>query len=134
MLNDRPIVDNNLAHALASMQAIMRLHDLAGAVMLVSADEAAFTYKMDAPWSACRAAPGTPMGFKLKANSKDDGAEVTHQRLTAAVHTICQICDFGFQTQRWMTDLKDMLTKAGIDFDHKPFGGAELPHLGGLSE
>ena len=132
MMNSQPIQNPNLADALRAINAIMRSHDLAGAVILVSADETAFTYKMDAPWSACRADPNTPMGFRLLSQPDVDGPAVTADRLGAAVHTICQMCDFGFQTQRWMTDLKGMLTNAGIAFEHTPFGDADLPHLGAL--
>ncbi len=130
MNNDRPINDPNLQEALDAIRTTMEMYDLAGTVMLVAPLEAAFTYKMDATWSACRAAPGTPMGFRLLALPAVDGHEVTHKRLEGAVHTICQISDFGYQTQSWMTDLKNMLRASGLEFDHTPFGGLPLPHLG----
>ena len=44
------------------------------------------------------------------------------------MHTICQLCDFGYQTAQWMDDLKDMLRKAGVT-SSIPYNGQPLPHL-----
>ena len=98
--------------------------------MLVDENEAAFTYGMHAPWSAIQPDPGTPLGFRIKAISATEGAQQAHKRLEGAMHTICQISDFGAQTVQWMDDLKQMMRDAGIEFEHTPFGGEQLPHLG----
>jgi hypothetical protein len=97
--------------------------------MLVSESEAAFTYGMHAPWSALRYDASTPMGFRFRAISSEEGREKTHRRVEGAMHTICQLSDFGEQTTTWMEDLKLMLRRAGIEFDHTPFGGQPLQHL-----
>lgn len=130
MQNDRPIEDPNLQRALDEVKAIMHRHGLAGACMLVSEQEAAFTYGLHAPWSAWTADPTLPLGFRFRANSTKDGKEVTHRRVEAGVHTICQLSDFGEQTTAWMEDMKLMLRRAGIEFDHQPFNGNPLPHVG----
>lgn len=130
MINDRPIDDPNLQRALDAIRGIMRRYNLAGAVMLVSSEESAFTYKMDAPWSAIQPEPGTPLGFRIRAKSGEDGRALTQARLEGALHTICQLSDFGEQTTAWMEDLKILLRRAGIDFEHTPFNGQPLGHIG----
>ena len=130
MRNDRPIQDRNLRHGLAEVQKVLRRRGLAAAVMLVSEDEAAFTYAMHAPWSAIRPEPQSDLGFRIRAKSAEDGPELTHARVLVAVHTICQISDFGEMTMSWMEDLKLLLRRSGIDFEHTPFNGRPLPHLG----
>lgn len=129
MINDRPIQDPKLQKALDEVKQVMARYGIAGACMLVSQDEAAFTYRMHAPWSALRYDPSTPLGFRFRANSSEDGKEATHKRVENAMHTICQLSDFGEQTTAWMEDLKLMLRRAGIDFDHTPFNGKPLTHL-----
>lgn len=132
MQNNRPVNDPNLQMALSEIKAIMLKHDLAGAAMLVSPTEAAFTYGMFASWSALRPDPNTPLGVRFTAQSQRDGKELTQRRIEGALHTICQLCDFGTQTEMWMEDFKEILRAAGVDFDHVSFGGQELPHLGAM--
>lgn len=129
MNNDRPIQDRNLRQALREVQAIFQRRRLAGACMIVAPDEAAFTYAMHAPWSALRPDSTTPLGFRFRAHSAEDGKELTEERVEGAMHTICQLSDFGAQTMDWMEQLKAMLRHAGIDFDHTPFNGKPPPPL-----
>lgn len=131
MINDRPISDPKLQRALDDVKQVMARHGFAGAVMLVSPEEAVFAYRMHAPWSALRFDNSTPLGFRFRAKSSEDGKEVTHARIEGAMHTICQLSDFGTQTEMWMEDLKLMLRRAGVEFDHTPFGGHPLQHIGG---
>jgi hypothetical protein len=128
-MNDRPIENPKLQRALDEVKRVMARHGLAGACMLVSENEAAFTYGLHAPWSALRPDSTTPLGFRFRAKEAEDGREKTERRVEGAMHTICQLSDFGEQTTAWMEDLKLMLRRAGIDFDHTPFGGKALPHL-----
>lgn len=130
MINDRPINDPVLQKALNEVNAVMARYGLAGACMLVAPDEAAFTYRMHAPWSALRLDPATPLGFRFRAKTEETGKRETERRVTGAMHTICQLSDFGEQTTAWMEDMKLMLRKAGVEFEHTPFGGKPLPHLG----
>lgn len=129
MQNDRPIENPALQKALNEVKQVLARYGLAGACMLVSDEEAAFTYKLDAPWSACRYDPSSALGFRFFAKSAVDGKQKTEKRVEGAMHTICQLSDFGEQTTAWMEDLKLMLRRAGIDFDHTPFGGKPLPHI-----
>lgn len=129
MINDRPINNKKLQRALNEVKAVMAKHGFAGACMLVSADEAAFTYAMHAPWSAIRPDPTTPLGFRIKASVEADGIEGRHQKLEAAAHTICQLADFGEQTTAWMEDIRLVLRRTGLEIKHTPFGGQPLPHL-----
>ena len=129
MQNERPIEDPKLQKALNEVKQVFARYGLAGACMLVGEQEAAFTYAMHAPWSALRYDPSTPMGFRFRAQSKVDGKAETERRVSGAMHTICQLSDFGSQTMDWMEQMKAMLRSAGIDFDHTPFGGKPLPHI-----
>jgi hypothetical protein len=129
MMNDRPVEDPNLQAGLDEIKEVMLRRGLAGCAMLVAPEEAAFTYGMHAPWSAIRPDPGTPLGFRFRAISSVTGKEETQKLVEGGMHTICQLADFGVQTAQWMEDLKRMLRRAGVDFDHTPFGGRPLPHL-----
>jgi hypothetical protein len=115
---------------LDEINEIMMRRGLAGCAMLVAPEEAAFTYGMHAPWSAIQPDATTPLGFRFRAQSKVDGKAETERRIEGAMHTICQLSDFGEQTTMWMEDLKLMLRRAGIEFEHTSFGGNQLPHLG----
>lgn len=128
MQNDRPIDDPNLQAGLNEIKRIMHRRKLAGAAMLVSSEEAAFTYGMHAPWSALRADAATPLGFRFRVKSAEDGADLTHKRVEAAMHTICQLADFGAQTQDWMEQLKAMLRQAVAIAGHQPgiVGGTSI--------
>lgn len=129
MHNDRPIEDPNLQAGLDEIKAIMLRRGLAGTAMLVAPQEAAFVYGMSAPWSALRPDPTTPLGFRFRAIERETGKEETRRRVEGAMHTICQLCDFGYMTASYMDDLKGMLRDAGIAFEHVPYGGKPLQHL-----
>jgi hypothetical protein len=123
MNNDRPIDDPKLQAALDEVKRIMDRYGFAGACMLVAPREAAFTYGLHAPWSAFRPDPSTPLGFRLRARTAEDGKELTIARVEGAMHTICQLGDFGLQTTMWMEDLLTMARRAGIEVTHTPFNG-----------
>jgi hypothetical protein len=130
MINDRRPNDPNLQAALNEIRTVMERYDLPGAVMLVNREETVFSYKLDATWSACRKDRAAPLGFRFRAVSSDrTGKAETERRVLGAMHTICQLSDFGEQTTAWMEDLKLMLRRAGIDFTHTSFGGKPLDHI-----
>lgn len=129
-MNDRPIEDARLQKALDEIRAVYARYGFAGSAMVISPEEAAFTYAMHAPWSAIRFDPSTPLGWRFRAVS--GGAESRAEleaKVEGAMHTICQLADYGAQTMDWMEQMKAMLRKAGIDFEHTPFGGKPLPPL-----
>lgn len=128
-MNNRPINDRRLQRAMNEVKAVCARFNVAGACMLVSADEAAYTYWLHAPWSAIRADPESPLGWRLRANSAQDGAREAHRAIEGAVHTICNISDFGAQTQYWMEQIKVLIRQAGVEFDHTPFNGKPLPSI-----
>lgn len=123
MFNERPIENSRLQKALDEVKQVMGRYGFAGACMLVAEDEAAFTYKLHANWSAFRFDPDTPMGFRLRAISDQEGKQTAHKRVEGAMHTVCQLADFGVQTVMWMEDLQQLARDAGIDFEHTPFNG-----------
>ena len=127
MFNTRPINDHNLQAGLDEVKAIMQRRGLAGACVLVAPLEAAFTYGMHAPWSAIQPDATAPLSFRIKATSIE--GEAGRLRLEGALHTICQLSDFGAQTMDWMEQLKQAIRRAGVAFNHTPFGGQPLPSL-----
>jgi len=130
MINDRPIDDPNLQAGLNEVKEIMRRRGLAGACMLVSAQEAAFTYGMHAPWSAIQPDATTPLGFRIRTSIAEHGREGRHSRLEGAAHTVCVLCDFGYQTASHMEDLIKILQSSGLEIEHTPHGGNPLPRIG----
>lgn len=124
-MNNRPVDDPKLQRALDEVKAVFARYGFAGAAMVISPEEAAFVYAMHAPWSAIRYDPDTPLGWRLRAKSAEDGRELTRERVEGAVHTVCTLSDFGSQTMDWCEQIKLLLRQNGIDFDHTPFGGAE---------
>jgi len=128
-MNDRSVQDPRLQKALDEVKMVFARYGMAGAAMVISPEEAAFVYAMHAPWSAIRFDPDSPLGWRLRAKEAEDGRAVTEARVEGAMHTICQLADFGSQTQDWMEQIKAMVREAGIDFDHTPFGGQPLPSI-----
>ncbi len=127
--NDRPVNNPRLQRALEDVKAVFARYGFAGCAMVIDPQEAAFVYAMHAPWSALRFDPDSPLGWRFSARSQRDGAALTYGRVEAAMHTICQLSDFGDQTTMWMEDMKLMLRRAGIEFEHTKFGGRPPPHL-----
>jgi hypothetical protein len=131
--NDRPVDDPRLQKALNECKQVFARYGFAGACMVVGPEEAAFFYAMHAPWSAIRYDPETPLGWRLRAISAEEGKAKTEARVEGAVHTVCQLADFGAQTMDWMEQVKALIRRAGIEFDHTPFNGQPLPSIDGTN-
>jgi hypothetical protein len=125
-MNQRPVEDERLQRALDDCKRVFARYGYAGMAVVISPQEAAFFYAMHAPWSAIRFDPDAPLGWRIRARSAEDGVELTHARIEAAVHTVCQLADIGAQTMDWMEQVKAGMRKNGIEFDHTPFGGDPL--------
>lgn len=125
-MNNRPVEDPRLQKALDEVKVVFAKYGMAGATMVISEGEAAFFFAMHAPWSAIRFDPDTPLGWRFTAHGSSPQVRA---RVEGAMHTICQLSDFGFMIQEWMEQMKAMLRQAGIDFDHTSFGGKPLPPL-----
>ncbi len=130
MFNDRPIEDPNLAAGLSEIRQVMQRRGLAGAAMVVSTTESAYTYGMHAPWSAIQPDANTPLGFRIRSSIAEHGREGRHSRLEGAAHAVCALCDFGYQTASHMEDLIKILQQSGLEIEHTPYGGKPLPHIG----
>jgi hypothetical protein len=128
-MNDRPIENDRLQRAVDECKMVFARYGYAGAVMIVSANEAAYFYAMHAPWSAIRYDPDTPLGWRIRSKQAEIGRAAAESRMEGAVHTLCQLADFGMQTEEWMRQALAMLRDNGIEFDHVPFGGKPLPPL-----
>lgn len=129
MINDRPVENPQLQKALNEIQQVLSRYGFAGTAMVVSDTEAAWLFKMHAPWSAIRYDPETPLGFRIRAKSAVDGKELAQAWVEGAMHTICQISDYGEMTVVWMAQLKLHMRNAGVQFEHTPFGGEPIPSI-----
>ena len=119
MFNERPIDDAALQAALNEVKAIFAKYGLAGAAMLVSAGESAWTYGLPTAWSAFTADPRTPLGFRIRASLEADGEEGRHRKLEGAAHIICSLEDFGAMTEQWMGELRGALERTGLAIEHE---------------
>ena len=72
-MNNRPIGDARLQKALDECKAVFARYGMAGAVSMISEDEAAFFYAMHAPWSGIRFDPDTPLGWRLRVKQDEIG-------------------------------------------------------------
>ncbi len=131
MQNDRPIDDPRLAAALAEVLAVYRQYDLAGAVMLVSAQEAAFAYPLYTTWNIVVEDATLPLGLGFRVREAEQGKARAEALTLGTGHLLYQLRDFGYQTSLWMGDLLRMLRRAGLAFHHRPFNGRRLPRLTG---
>jgi hypothetical protein len=132
MLNDRPIENPRLQAAMEEVLTIYRRYDLAGAVMLVSEDEAAYAYPLYTTWNAVvEDETVQPLGFRIRVKTAEQGEGRAKALALGTAHLFCQLKDFGAQTQLWMGDLIGLLRKAGWDFVHRPFNGRTLPRIAG---
>ena len=129
MQNDRRIEDPRLQEALTMIGLICREYDLAGAIMLVSEHEAAFTYPIYTTWNAVIEDETLPLGFRFRLKTAEQGPERAAALALGTGHMLHQLKDFGAQTQLWMGDLLTNLAKAGMHFAHRPFHGRKLPRL-----
>jgi hypothetical protein len=129
LYNDRPIEDPKLQEAINMIQLICRQYDLAGAIMLVSEHESAFTYPIYTTWNIVIEDENLPLGVRFRISSKEQGPERAHQLALGTGHMLHSLKDFGLQTKVWMGDLITTLKKAGMTFHHTPFGGIKLPRL-----
>src|SRR2546428_5603298 len=114
MQNERQIEDPRLQEALLMIQLICREYDLAGAIMLVSEQEAAFTYPIYTTWNCVIEDDSVPLGFRFRLKTAEQGAERAEQLALGTGHMLNQLKDFGAQTQLWMGDLLGNLAKAGM--------------------
>ena len=129
MFNDRPIEDPRLAAALQEILDVYATYDLAGAVMLVNEQEAAFAYPIYTTWNIVIQDPSVPLGFRFRVKEAEQGPERAHALVLGTAHMLCQLLDFGNQTRIWMGDLLQMLRKTGLRITHIPFNGRKLPRL-----
>jgi hypothetical protein len=129
MFNNRPIEDPRLQEALQVIGLVCREYDLAGAIMLVSEHEAAFTYPIYTTWNAVIEDDTLELGFRFRLKTAEQGPERAEQLALGTGHMLHQLKDFGAQTQLWMGDLLRNLARAGMRFSHVPFNGRKLPRL-----
>ena len=129
MYNIRPLDDQRTEEARQRIAAIYREYDLAGAFMIINPNEAGFLYSLPTTWSAFQDDHAGPLGIRIKAKSSEIGHDRSHALLEGAAHTLCQLVDFGLQTTKWCSDLLSLMRRQGLEIEHTPWNGAELPTI-----
>ena len=132
MFNTRPLEDPRTHEALQLILMLMRDYDLAGAVCLVNEQEVGYGYQLFTTFNAVIEDDEQPLGIRFRLKTAEQGPERAEQLALGTGHMLCQLQDFGAQTQLWMGDLLKLLRKAGMSFTHRPFNGQKLPRIYGV--
>jgi hypothetical protein len=132
MFNDRPLQDARTQAVLDQILTLMRAADLAGGVYVVNAHEMGFGYPLYTTWNAIIEDPTLPMSWRIRAKSTDLGAERAQALVEGTAWTFGAMRDFGRQCEQWGKEMMQILRRAGLGIHYTPFGGARLPHIGGV--
>jgi hypothetical protein len=108
---------------MAEITAILKKHDIAGALTLVSETHSEYKYHFPT-WSAAQLL-GDGIRFKTKATDYPD-KEAANQALTKSLHILLQICDLNAQHFNVMTRLLEKI-RGHVDWDHVPYAD-HTPH------
>jgi hypothetical protein len=121
--------DPILKEAMAEIMGILKKHDIAGQVTLVSPTHSEFRYRLDPKW-ACTTIEDHGDGhvsvrFRAKKDEVPD-AEERRELVERTLHLLLSIRDLSGKNFLMFDELVKQL-KPHIDFDHNPFSGFE-PH------
>jgi len=126
MYNDRPIEDRYMQEVLNMFYYACDRYDLAGGIYLVNREEMGFAYALPATWNAFIQDSSTPLGFRIRASTKELGKERAKELIEGTAHIAGSMIDFGDQTRIWGKDLIRLLKGAGIEITRQ---GRNIPHL-----
>jgi hypothetical protein len=126
------MADPVLKEAMAEIMGILKKHDIAGQVTLVSPTHTEFRYRIDPKW-ACTTVEAQGDGymavrFRAKKSEIPDMKE-RHKIVERTMHMLLSIRDLSGKNFLMFDGLEKQL-KPHIDFDHKPFSDFE-PHREG---
>ena len=106
------MVDPKLKEAMAEISAILKKHDIAGIVTLVSEDDSECLYALEPSWSVVRVQAG-----KIQFDSKRKDFKTATQRNRcneASVHMLCEIRDWNAQSFNNMNNLLNTIKKSAL--------------------
>lgn len=122
------MADVKLKEAMAEIFGVLKKHDIAGQIVLVSKTHSEFRVKIDPTWSCAteeHSSQGLAIRFKVKRADIPDKEE-RRKLAENTLHLLCQIRDLNAQNFVGFDGLIDQLKKV-IDFDHTPYADYE-PH------
>lgn len=120
--------DPKLKEAMAEIKGILRKHDIAACVTLVSETHSEFYHGIDPSWSA--AYFEREQYLRIRAKRADFKTLEEQKRcVNLTVHMLHQIRDLNAQSFANMERVIDMLNER-FDIEHVPFAGFE-PHRPG---
>lgn len=100
--------DPKLKEVMAEITGILKKHDLAGYIQLVSPTHCEFRFEITPSWSCAKWEDKDAGKLRFKASSKDLGVDKTEALVEATCHMIYRIrdmCMMGFQNTENMTKL-----------------------------
>jgi len=118
MSNELPY-DPKLKEAMAEIKVILKKHDIAGAVSLVSETHSEYLYDFPS-WSGIKL---TGDGLKMDIKHKDFKAKADfNEAATIAMHVLHQIRDIGGKSfMIFEKVINTIIEKTGIEVEHEPF-------------
>ena len=132
MYNHRPIDDPNLQEALTDIAMLMRVYDVAGAVILYNGEESAYHYHLCASFTGCVEDEQMPLGMRIRIHTEELGPDQAHALAERTAGLFASLLDFGTQTCLWMQDLLNLLKRQGMKIHHVPFGGEKPGQISSL--
>ena len=119
------MADPKLKEAAAEISGILKKHDIAGYVMLMSETHSEFMFKLDPTWSACIVEDNT---VRIRAKEKELGSkEAVHRKAESTAHMLCQMKDlsaYGFKVSDQLISAMETV----YEIDHQ--GGKDFePHM-----
>ncbi len=123
------MADPKLKTAMAEIFAILKKHDIAGQVILVSESHTEFRIKINPTWSCAREAEvpeGLAIQFKASRKEYPDPKK-KHQAIENTAHMVLAFRDISIQNSLQFGRMVEAL-ETQIKIDHTPFAGFEPHH------
>jgi hypothetical protein len=114
---DRPIQDKRLAKTIKDVQKILNRQDYAGYIMLISPEEMAWTYKLDAPWSALYPEPKSDFGIRIRATPSQVPGDA--EKLRLAAHTFVNMLRAGNMLRQMAMSFIRVMEDHGITVEYE---------------
>jgi len=124
-MTDNPLIDTNpqLLKVRDEIEAILDREQIAGAFQISNSTHTEFRLRFPS-WCAIQPEQGDANGtaFRVKAKASED-----RERLEASVHMLLSMRDCVTMQAVYLNKLADAISKAladaGVEVEHKPFGG-----------
>lgn len=110
--------DKRYREAMAEITSVLRRHDMAGAITLVSKERAMFKYIF--PTWSCIRIEGDNLRFRSKL-SDYPSREAQHEAAELSTHIVLQMRDIAAQTFGITQQIYEQLKDAGFEIEHESY-------------